>query len=306
MRSSPPSRASSPCCRTAGPTASTSRCGWGPHRAGGRERRALYGSRRAPGGSNRRCRSRRTDPRLQATQTLLEDEEEDLHVFLRDLGEQRLKDLERPVRLYQAGAEGSPAPVPADPARGRAGAGDRGSTPTAAVAAPTSTRRRSRGSAPRRARGCSSRHGIRAGPERRASQSRRSNRSGDERDRGRGAGWHPSWPDRGRRRIGLGRQPRGPDDDEDRSGRTGRGGDGVARRSDTDGNRGGSRRGLGGAWPSWPALQGRSSVRPGDAVDRRCRHCVRLPQRKRRVGAGTVWVAFGIRHWPESTGRESS
>ena len=40
----------------------------------------------------------------QATQTLLEDEEEDLHVFLRDLGEQRLKDLDRPVRLYQAAA----------------------------------------------------------------------------------------------------------------------------------------------------------------------------------------------------------
>jgi YVTN family beta-propeller protein len=48
----------------------------------------------------------------QATQTLLEDEEEDLHVFLRDLGEQRLKDLERPVRLYQAGAEGLPASFP--------------------------------------------------------------------------------------------------------------------------------------------------------------------------------------------------
>jgi YVTN family beta-propeller protein len=42
----------------------------------------------------------------QATQTLLEDEEEDLHVFLRDLGEQRLKDLDRPVRLYQLAAEG--------------------------------------------------------------------------------------------------------------------------------------------------------------------------------------------------------
>ncbi|MET0938564.1 MAG: hypothetical protein ABWY51_05010, partial [Gaiellaceae bacterium] len=48
----------------------------------------------------------------QATQTLLEDEEEDLHIFLRDLGEQRLKDLERPVRLYQAGAEGLPASFP--------------------------------------------------------------------------------------------------------------------------------------------------------------------------------------------------
>jgi YVTN family beta-propeller protein len=48
----------------------------------------------------------------QATQTLLEDEEEDLHVFLRDLGEQRLKDLDRPVRLYQATADGLPASFP--------------------------------------------------------------------------------------------------------------------------------------------------------------------------------------------------
>jgi class 3 adenylate cyclase len=48
----------------------------------------------------------------QATQTLLEDEEEDLHIFLRDLGEQRLKDLDRPVRLYQAGADGLPQSFP--------------------------------------------------------------------------------------------------------------------------------------------------------------------------------------------------
>ena len=48
----------------------------------------------------------------QATQTLLEDEEEDLHVFLRDLGEQQLKDLDRPVRLYQAAANGLPASFP--------------------------------------------------------------------------------------------------------------------------------------------------------------------------------------------------
>jgi YVTN family beta-propeller protein len=54
----------------------------------------------------------------QATQTLLEDEEEDLHVFLRDLGEQRLKDLDRPVRLYQAAASGLPASFP--PIRGDA------------------------------------------------------------------------------------------------------------------------------------------------------------------------------------------
>jgi YVTN family beta-propeller protein len=48
----------------------------------------------------------------QATQTLLEDEEEDLHVFLQDLGEQRLKDLDRPVRLYQVEGEGLPAEFP--------------------------------------------------------------------------------------------------------------------------------------------------------------------------------------------------
>jgi YVTN family beta-propeller protein len=52
----------------------------------------------------------------QATQTLLEDEEEDLHVSLRDLGEQRLKDLDRPVRLYQATGDGLPASFP--PIRG--------------------------------------------------------------------------------------------------------------------------------------------------------------------------------------------
>jgi YVTN family beta-propeller protein len=54
----------------------------------------------------------------QATQTLLEDEEEDLHIFFRDLGEQRLKDLDRPVHLYQAAADGLPASFP--PLRGEA------------------------------------------------------------------------------------------------------------------------------------------------------------------------------------------
>src|SRR5436305_686856 len=49
----------------------------------------------------------------QATQTLLEDEEEDLGIALRDLGEHRLKDLDRPVRLYQATADGLPSTFPA-------------------------------------------------------------------------------------------------------------------------------------------------------------------------------------------------
>jgi YVTN family beta-propeller protein len=52
----------------------------------------------------------------QATQSLLEDEEEDLAVRMRDLGDQRLKDIERPVRLYQVAAAGLPTDFP--PPRG--------------------------------------------------------------------------------------------------------------------------------------------------------------------------------------------
>ena len=52
----------------------------------------------------------------QATQSLLEDEEEDLAVGMTDLGEQRLKDIDRPVRLYQVTAPGLVAEFP--PPRG--------------------------------------------------------------------------------------------------------------------------------------------------------------------------------------------
>ena len=72
----------------------------------------------------------------QATQTLLEDEEEDLHVFLRDLGEQRLKDLDRPVRLYQAAADGLPTSFP--PVRG---AVEPAQATDAAIASPVRRRR---------------------------------------------------------------------------------------------------------------------------------------------------------------------
>ena len=49
----------------------------------------------------------------QATQSLLEDDEEDLAVGLRDLGDQRLKDIDRPVRLYQVVAPGLATEFPA-------------------------------------------------------------------------------------------------------------------------------------------------------------------------------------------------
>jgi class 3 adenylate cyclase len=55
----------------------------------------------------------------QATQTIVEDEEEELGFTLVDLGEHRLKDLDRPVRLFQLAAAGLEAPVPAGlPVRG--------------------------------------------------------------------------------------------------------------------------------------------------------------------------------------------
>ncbi len=72
----------------------------------------------------------------QATQTLLEDEEEDLGIHLRDLGDQRLKDLDRPVRLYQAAANGLQSSFP--PIRGDA---DLAEAAEAAIASPFWRRR---------------------------------------------------------------------------------------------------------------------------------------------------------------------
>ncbi len=71
----------------------------------------------------------------QATQTLLEDEEEDLAVALRDLGEQRLKDLDRAVRVYQVTGAGLVSDFP--PLRGEKEA----TTPAAAPPLPIYRRR---------------------------------------------------------------------------------------------------------------------------------------------------------------------
>ncbi len=48
----------------------------------------------------------------QSTQALVEDAEEELGVTLRDLGPQRLKDFDRPVRIYQLAATGLPCELP--------------------------------------------------------------------------------------------------------------------------------------------------------------------------------------------------
>jgi DNA-binding NarL/FixJ family response regulator/class 3 adenylate cyclase len=48
----------------------------------------------------------------QSTQALVDDAEDELGVTLRDLGPQRLKDFDRPVRIYQLVASGLPASFP--------------------------------------------------------------------------------------------------------------------------------------------------------------------------------------------------
>jgi class 3 adenylate cyclase len=59
----------------------------------------------------------------QATQALVVDEEEDLGFTLVDVGELALKDLDRPVRLFQLAAPGLEAPIPVArlPGRGEPG-----------------------------------------------------------------------------------------------------------------------------------------------------------------------------------------
>jgi class 3 adenylate cyclase/tetratricopeptide (TPR) repeat protein len=58
----------------------------------------------------------------QATQMIIEDEEEEPGFTLVDLGQRRLKDLDRPVRLFQLAAPGLDPPVPAT--TGQPGGGD--------------------------------------------------------------------------------------------------------------------------------------------------------------------------------------
>ena len=61
----------------------------------------------------------------QATQTIIEDEEDDPEFTLVDLGERTLKDLDRPVRLFELAAPGlqaPDAPAAAQPGDGAAAA----------------------------------------------------------------------------------------------------------------------------------------------------------------------------------------
>ena len=106
------------------------RCGGpGPdrhsHRSGGPGRRGLYRPGRAPGGPDLRGGPRRPGAHLPATQTIIEDEEDDPGFTLVDLGERTLKDLDRPVRLFELAAPGlqaGDAPATAQPGGGAAAA----------------------------------------------------------------------------------------------------------------------------------------------------------------------------------------
>ena len=159
----------------------------------------------------------------QATQTLLEDEEEDLGIEFRDLGSQPLKGLDRPVHLYQVAAPGLRTEFP--PLRGEEDA------KAVAVARPRHSLRSpwfllaagallligtalaavllSRGGGERR-------------PVARPPEQRRRHRPEDEPHRRRGAGRHPARPDCRRWRLGLGREHRRPDADARRSRRRAR------------------------------------------------------------------------------------
>ena len=140
----------------------------------------------------------------QATQTLLEDEEEDLEVGLRDLGQQRLKDLDRPVQLYQIAAPGLAAQFP--PLREEAPPEGRGSA-RSSLPAPGGARGHRPG-APRGDRRGGAVHDAlgrrRAG--RRPGEPRRDHRSGQRRHRGRGRGRRAAGAGGVRRRHDLGRQ----------------------------------------------------------------------------------------------------
>jgi predicted ATPase/class 3 adenylate cyclase len=60
----------------------------------------------------------------QATQTIIEDEEEEPGFTLIDLGERKLKDLDRPVRLFQLAAPGLDTRAPPDAGQRAAGLAD--------------------------------------------------------------------------------------------------------------------------------------------------------------------------------------
>jgi class 3 adenylate cyclase/DNA-binding CsgD family transcriptional regulator len=79
----------------------------------------------------------------QATQTIIEDEEEDPGFALVDLGERRLKDLDRPVRLFELAAPGLDTrapPTAGQPAAGAAGGRSAAGSGAAAGALAAATR----------------------------------------------------------------------------------------------------------------------------------------------------------------------
>ena len=233
----------------------------------------------------------------QATQTLLEDEEEDLHVFLRDLGEQRLKDLDRPVGSIRPSPTGCLrrsrlfAVTPTSPQA--AEASDRPAIP----ATSTLAARRARGvrSVSRRSRRLlvlAGWLGRRSGRD--PAEPRRADRSANERDRRRDPGRDPSGPGRRGRGLGLGRQPRGSDADEDRPGAALGRGDDLLGEPDADGNRSRARCRLG--RPRAASERSRRSTLSSARLTRSIQvagTAFGSPDGSVALDESSVWVVFG-------------
>ena len=155
----------------------------------------------------------------QATQTLLEDEEEDLHVSLQR-PRRAAAERSRPARsAVPGGCERASGVLPFRPPRRHPGGGGRHGRPTA-LATPGRPSGRSSACSRGRARGVPAPDArVRRWSRRRPGEPRRRDRPGDGRDRRRGPGRDRSRPDRFRGRLGVGGEwGAGPRSDADRRG----------------------------------------------------------------------------------------
>ena len=190
----------------------------------------------------------------QATETLLADEEEDLQATLRSLGHHRLKDLDRPVSLYQVGAAGLQTKFPQLREQAPAAASwvRRPVVLIPAILAVAGIGQHSLC--------CSAQEGT-VGFQGRAQQRRRHRRQ-DEQDRRSGAGRDQARPGLGCGRNRMGREPRRQVADSggclDSDARRHR----PARQQDADRVGRHSDRGLGGRRPPWLRSAHRPPVQP--------------------------------------------
>ena len=277
--------------RIPGPTASRSRCGWDCTQG---QAVAHDGATRAspctapPGSAPPGTEGRSSSPRRR--RPCSRTRRRSCTSSCATSASSASSDLDRPVRLYQAAADGLPTAVPARPRRGRARAGRRSGVALAAWRRRPSPARRSLAGRSRCSRPPSSSRETTDGgldaiqPNHVGVIDPQTNEIVAE---------VPVGISRGRsrrRRVGLGRQPRGPDADEDRPRERARPG----RSRSTTGPRRASpsgRRRLGGARPARRQV---SRVDPqfGRVVDtiHVAGTAFGSPNGSVAVGAGSVWA----------------